>query len=174
MFVNHVAVGGTFIFPFVTKNSSGVPINADALPTFRVYGPTAAAGVMANGTGTAAFRHTGTITNVISGGGLCRCTCVAHGLQTGQRVTVSGVNGATGANTTAVVTRIDADTFDLVGTTFGGAYTNGGTFNVTGLYYASVSVSSGDGYEAGKAYSVIADYAISSSAQTREGTFQAV
>lgn len=75
----------------------------------------------------------GVITSVVSHGGLVQVVSASHGLITGQSVTVYGVNGATGANVTALVTKIDANTFDLQGSTFGGAYTSGGQWAETGL-----------------------------------------
>lgn len=76
----------------------------------------------------------GTITGVANNGsGAVRITSVGHGLITDESVTVYGVLGATGANGTRLVTRVTADTFDLQGSTFGGAYTSGGEWAVTGL-----------------------------------------
>lgn len=71
---------------------------------------------------------TGTVTNVVSNGGpnLCRVTSAAHGLITGQSITLVGINGATGATGTFLITKIDANTFDLQGSSFGGTYTDGG------------------------------------------------
>lgn len=54
-------------------------------------------------------------------------TITAHGLATGDRVTVASVGGNTAANGDWVVTRVDADTFSLDGSTGNSAYTSGGT-----------------------------------------------
>jgi len=62
-----------------------------------------------------------------NGSGLIRITSTTHGLQTGDRVVISSVGGTTEANAMWVVTAIDADTFDLQGSTFSSAYTSGGT-----------------------------------------------
>ena len=78
-----------------------------------------------------------TITNVVSNGGLCRLTVPTgaqggrRALQTGDKVLVWGVLGATGANTSpsagpATITVINSTTVDIQGSTFGGAYTSGG------------------------------------------------
>jgi hypothetical protein len=64
---------------------------------------------------------------VDNGSGACRVTSAGHGFATGSTVIVENVAGATGANGTHTITVIDADTFDLDGSTFGGAYTGGGT-----------------------------------------------
>lgn len=50
MFAGFVNLGATLNGAFVVKNSQESPVNADALPTFRVYGPS---GLMQYGTGIA-------------------------------------------------------------------------------------------------------------------------
>jgi hypothetical protein len=67
-----------------------------------------------------------------NGGGLIRITSTAHGYQTGDRVRISGVTGTTEANSTVnrpwwSITRIDADSYDLVGSAFVNAWVSGGT-----------------------------------------------
>lgn len=68
-----------------------------------------------------------TITGAVNnGGGAIRLTSNAHGLITGMRVVVSGVGGVPNATGTWTVAVITANTFDLTGSTFAGAYTSGG------------------------------------------------
>ncbi len=71
------------------------------------------------------------VTGAVSGtGGVCRLTTganLATGKVTGETVTVASVGGATGCNVTTTITAIDSTHIELVGTTFGGAYTSGGT-----------------------------------------------
>jgi hypothetical protein len=68
------------------------------------------------------------ITNAVdNGAGLIRITSVAHGLITGDSVAIASVGGTHEANGTWVVTQIDANTFDLQGSSFVHAYTSGGT-----------------------------------------------
>lgn len=55
-------------------------------------------------------------------------TSAAHGLKTGDRVRITGVQGNTAANGTFAVTVIDANTFRLKGVAGTGAYTVGGTW----------------------------------------------
>ncbi len=62
-----------------------------------------------------------------NGSGLIRITAVAHGYQTGNTVTITGVTGTTEANGTWVITVISADTYDLIGSTFTNAYVSGGS-----------------------------------------------
>lgn len=62
-----------------------------------------------------------------NGSGLVRITTsAAHGLATGDIVTIHDVAGCTEANGTHQVTVISTTTFDLVGSTFANAYTSGG------------------------------------------------
>lgn len=55
-------------------------------------------------------------------------TSAAHGLKTGDRIRITGVQGNTAANGTFTVTVIDANTFRLKGVAGTGAYTVGGTW----------------------------------------------
>lgn len=62
-----------------------------------------------------------------NGSGLVRITtAAAHGRSTGDWVTISDVGGVPGANGTRSITVISSTVFDLVGSTFSGAYTSGG------------------------------------------------
>jgi hypothetical protein len=82
------------------------------------------------------------ITNVANnGGGLFRVTATSHGFNTGDRVLIYGAGGVPNACNAWTITRIDANNFDLQGSTFAGAYTSGG-FATTGgqIYGAQFSV----------------------------------
>ena len=52
----------------------------------------------------------------------------AHGLSTGDAISVSGVAGNTAANGVFTVTKVDDNSFSLNGTTGNAAYTSGGTW----------------------------------------------
>lgn len=68
------------------------------------------------------------ITNAANNGaGLIRITAAGHGLLTGEGTEIENVLGTTEANTHWVVTRINANDFDLQGSTFTNAYVSGGT-----------------------------------------------
>lgn len=150
-FAGFVSVGSTAIRVLVLfTDSSETPTNASALPTYRVYGPS---GVMQNGTGTTSFAETGTITNATNANPIV-ITSAAHGLTTGTRVTITGVGGNTAANTTAVMTKVDANTFSIA-VAGNGAYTNGGTWNTSGLYKVDVTPLAADGYVAETLYNVL-------------------
>jgi hypothetical protein len=66
---------------------------------------------------------TGAVNN---GSGLIRITATAHGFQTSDWITGSAVGGVPNATGQWLITVITANTFDLVGSTFAGAYTSGG------------------------------------------------
>lgn len=75
---------------------------------------------------------TGTITGASNAAPIV-ITDVAHGLETGDKVYVTGVGGNTAANNTYgtphwTITKLTADTFELNGSTGNGAYTAGGTW----------------------------------------------
>jgi hypothetical protein len=55
-------------------------------------------------------------------------TSTGHSLNTGDAISISGVAGNTAANGTFTVTKVDANTFSLNGSTGNAAYTSGGTW----------------------------------------------
>ncbi len=63
---------------------------------------------------------------VDNGTGMIRLTVTAHGYETGDKVDVLAVGGVPNAIGQWIITVIDADHFDLDGSTFAGAYTSGG------------------------------------------------
>ncbi len=65
----------------------------------------------------------------------CWIESAGHGFETGEQVTIAGVNGVPGANGTWYVTAAHENRF-LINTTCSGAYTGGGT--ATGPDYGSV------------------------------------
>lgn len=157
-------------FPVVdlVKTVLRVPVNADALPTYRVYGKD---GLVA--TGTMAFHDTGSITDATNSSPII-ITSEGHGLATGDRVTITGVVGNESANDTFVITVSDANTFSLDGSTGGGSYTSGGTWNVTGLYSAVLDVTQANGYAAGETYTLMVFGLVSASNYGEIHTFTVV
>lgn len=158
MFQGFVQLEDTLSVLDLVLNSSRVPANSDSLPTYRVYGPD---GPLSGQSGSAAFRHTGSVTDATNANPIV-ITSAAHGLVDGMRVTVTGVGGNTAANTTAVVSSATTDTFALTGVSGNGSYTSGGTWNAAGLYHASITASAANGYEAGQTYHVLFAGAVSS------------
>jgi ubiquitin-activating enzyme E1-like protein len=71
----------------------------------------------------------GAITNAVdNGAGLIRITDAAHGYSDGIYLRITGVTGTTEANGNWFITKIDANTYDLVGSAFVNAYVaNGAT-----------------------------------------------
>lgn len=69
----------------------------------------------------------GAITNCANNGsGLIRVTDAAHGYSSGIYLHISGVTGTTEANGDWFITKINANTYDLVGSAFVNAYVAGG------------------------------------------------
>ena len=159
-FAGFVQLGNSIPVNLLAKPGSLVPTNADALPTFRIYGP---AGALPSGfvlNGTCAFKDTGAITNATNASPIV-ITSANHGLTTGARVTITGVGGNTNANGTFIVTVVDANTFSLNGTTGNAGYTSGGIWNATGLYTTVIAATGVNGFASGQNYTVVFNYQIS-------------
>jgi hypothetical protein len=67
------------------------------------------------------------VTGAVSSGGLIRLTVATHGYATRDTIYVADVGGVPAATGYWQVTVIGANTIDLVGSTFAGTYTSGGT-----------------------------------------------
>jgi hypothetical protein len=172
-YAGFVQLGSSLLVNLLTKPGTLVPTNADALPTYRVYGP---AGALPSGfllAGTAQPKDTGAITNATNASPIV-VTSANHGLSTGARVTISGVGGNGGANGTFVVTAIDVNTFSLNGSAGTGAYTAGGTWNATGIYVATIAATGINGFASGITYTIIFNYTISGSNYGDASTFTVV
>jgi hypothetical protein len=79
---------------------------------------------------------TKTVTGAVNNGaGLIRLTVTGHGYITGDTVIVDGVGGVPNADGDWIITVIDANTFDLRGSTFAGSFTGGGAVY---RYYAGL------------------------------------
>lgn len=155
MFCGFVNLEASLVGSLLCLNTSDTPINADALPTFRCYGPN---GVTV--TGACTFRDSGSITGATNASPIV-ITSASHGLSTGVVLTISGVGGNTAANGTFVITKVDANTFSLNSSTGNGAYTSGGTWNVTGLYEYEIAAAGADGFEVTENYQILFSYQIS-------------
>lgn len=149
MFTGIVKLGNTIKACFLTR-SGDTPLNAAALPTFRVYGPD---GLMVSGT--SAFKNSGSVTGATDASPIV-VTSAAHGLTNGTRVTITGVVGNTAANTTVAISAVDTNTFTLTAVAGNGAYVSGGTWNVSGFYQCSIDVTAGNGFESGETYFILA------------------
>lgn len=165
-----VALGDTLPIVAVMRDSQRQPANPSATPGFRVYGP---GGLMSNGTGNLSQAETGSVIGATNATPIV-IQSTGHGLTTGTRVTVAGVGGTTNANTTTTVTVVDADHFSLDGTTGNGAYTSGGTWNVSGVYSGSLQVLASNGYVSGQSYSLLVTGTVGGNVDCEEYTFTVV
>lgn len=142
-------------------------MNSDSSPTFRVYGPQ---GLISAVSGVASLLDTASLTAASNATPIV-VTSANHGLTTGTFVTITGVVGNTAANGSRVVTRVDANTFSLDGSVGNGAYTSGGTWNVTGLYVYSVACTAANGFEIATSYYVLIQGAVAGVATADTQTF---
>lgn len=157
MFAGFVILDDPIRVPFQVTNLSRVPLNADALPTYRIYGQSGAVA-----SGTCEFADSGAVAGASNASPIV-ITSANHGLTTGTRVTVAGVGGNSAANGNFTVTRIDANTFSLQGSAGNGAYTSGGTWNASGLYQVSLDATEANGFDQDSFYTVAIDYLVSAS-----------
>lgn len=166
MFIGFVTLGTQMSF-LVQSTSSGEPADADTLPGYRVYHD---GGLATNGTGTLTQPESGSITGATNASPIV-ITSASHGLTTNQKVTIASVGGNTAANGAFVITKVDANTFSLNGSTGNGGYTSGGTWKTTGLYVMTFTPSQVDGFAQGAYYDIFVNYAISSVAQVQQFRF---
>lgn len=133
---------------------ASVPASPASNPSYRIYDGDS---LVQNGTGFLVPADSGNVTGANTSSPIT-ITSVAHGLVTGNIVTVKNVGGQTGANGTFAVTRLTDNTFQLVGSTTVGAYTSGGTWQVAGLYLFSVDLQPGSGFDVGGNYQVLVNW----------------
>jgi len=143
----------------VQVRSGDTPTDADASPSVHVYG---SSGTPLTTT-TGSLKDSGSITGATNASPIV-ITSASHGLTTGTRVTVASVGGNTAANGDFTVTRVDANTFSLDGSTGNASYTSGGTWHVSGLYGFSIQATAGNGFASGSTYSVLISCEVSSTA----------
>lgn len=164
-FAGFVQLGSAIDIAVIAKNTSNVPTDADAAPTYRIYSP-------------AGFLSSGSLTNK-DAGSITNCppanptvyTSVGHNLTVGTRVTVSGIGGNITANATGTITAVTSNTFTTaLDSSASGAYTSGGTWHATGIYDFNFTPTIGANYASGTIYSVYV-YANFSSVATVVDTF---
>lgn len=162
MYWGFVQLGNPISGQVIIKNSSDTPVDADSLPTYRVYGPL---GIMTNGTGSLGLMDPGPAGGAITGAtnaSPIKITSNGHNLTTGTQVNVVGVGGNTAANGTWVVTVVDSNNFDLNGSTGNGVYVAAtGTWHVTGLYEFTFTPVGANGFVQGVTYCVLVTTTIS-------------
>lgn len=165
MFLGYMTEGEDATFPF-PLSVAGVPSVPDSTPTFRVLG---ADGVVTSGTGNLSLMESGTITAASNATPIV-VTSAGHQVSTGQLVYISGVGGNTAANGTAVATFVDANRFS-VPQAGNGAYTSGGSWSTKGLYKVVLTGAVLNSLEAGKTYTIIVTFTVSSVTYTMMATF---
>src|SRR5436305_4610478 len=101
-----VTLGSTLTAAVAVETSAGVPSDPTVAPTFRVYGASA---LMNNGTGNLSKLDSRSLTGATNANPIS-VTSASHGLNTGTRVSISGVLGNTAANTETTVTVVNANT----------------------------------------------------------------
>ncbi len=150
-FVGYAELEEDFICVYLARDPARTPINLDALPTIRVYGPD---GLLPQATTSGTKLDSGVITDATNADPIV-ITSTDHGLTTGTFITVEDVGGNTDANGTFIVTRLTDDTFSLDGSEGSGAYTSGGVWNVTGLYEYTLMATAANGFEVGVSYKAL-------------------
>jgi hypothetical protein len=131
--IGHIVLQRGVTTPMVANDAAGIYIRSDVKQAGTVsQGNNGLYVLIADRTDVTTKTITGAANN---GSGLIRITSAAHGYATGDRLSIWGVAGTTEANGVWVITVIDANTFDLVGSTFTNTYTSGGTATNRGLYY---------------------------------------
>lgn len=159
------SVAGSFLL--AVRNASNVPIEPDAAPTWRLYGPN---GIVANGSGSAASLETGSITGATNANPIV-ITSASHGLMAGMSVTIASVGGNTNANGTFIVASVTTSTFTLTGVAGNSAYTSGGTWKSTGLYRITLSGSVLAALAAGTTYTLVVYWTESAAQRSATITF---
>lgn len=156
-----------FNIPYVVL-SSGAAIEPDAPPTFRVIGQSGSVG-----DGTTSVQDSGSIT-----GGTATTpvtiTSDAHGLVAGIVLFLSGIAGLTGASGAFRIANITTNTFDLVGSVGGGAYTSGGTWQIAGLYRLPFNSGLRAALAVGSTYTVLVNWTVSGTPHADQFTFTVV
>lgn len=167
MFQGFADEGSAFSFLVQVTDSDGEPVDADAAPTFRVHGQN---GVVASGSGSAALAESGNISGATNANPIVVTTSAAHGITTGQPVTISGVGGNTAANGDRIATQLSPTTFS-VPVAGNGAYTSGGAWHSTGLYRVTLTGSVLTSLAAGQTYTVMVTFAVAGETRTEQHTF---
>ena len=169
-FLGHIELESTVDFHVFCESTAGVPTDASSDPTYKIYG---SSGPMSNGTGTTTEAETGSVADATNATPI-NIQSTAHGLVTGQNVTVASVGGNTAANGTFDVTKVDADNFTLDSSVGNGAYTSGGLWHVTGFYSGSHSILAANGYDRSERYRIVYSATVSSAAVQDVDNFEVV
>jgi hypothetical protein len=166
-FIGYMRQGTGRTFPISLYNdATGNVVDPDSpTGTWRIYGQS----FVQNGT--LGYLENGVITAASNTAPIV-ITSNNHNLTSGQFVNTAGVTGNTAANvTTTQITRVDANTFQLNGTTGNGAYISGGTWNTSGLYGITLSDADSLNYDPGMVYTCVVSYKVAGVPKTISFTF---
>lgn len=171
MFLGFVDEGVAASLLVQISDDNDAPVEPDAAPTFKVYGPN---GLVTGGTGSLASFEGGTITGATNASPIVLASSNANLVSTGQSVTITSVGGNTNANGTFLATAVDATHFSLQGSSGNAAYTSGGTWKTTGLYALAIAGGLLAALQAGTTYTATVTYQVSGDTKTRQFTFSVV
>lgn len=171
MFLGFIDEAVAATLPIQIADANDAPVEPDAAPTFRIYGPN---GLVTGGSGNLSSFESGVISGATNAAPIVLTTTAPHGLSTGQPVTIASVGGTTAANGNFLVTALTSTTFSLQGSTGNGVYTSGGTWKTTGLYAISVSGGLLASLQAGHTYTGTVTYKVSGAFRTRQFSFSVV
>ncbi len=157
-FIGFPRLEETLTTQLVVLTSAGVPINADADPTYHIY--RAGTRILS---GNCSKNHSGTLTTSTGNGvsPIVVTTSSAHGLAVGQVVTISGVTGNTNVNGTKVITAVGSSTQFTFAGTGNGTYGGSGVWNTTGAYKAAPALTAANGFTTGGPYEIDFNYQLS-------------
>lgn len=171
MFLGFIDEGVAATLLLQIADANDAPVEPDAAPTFRIYGPN---GLVTGGTGSLSSFEGGTITGATNASPIVLASSNANLVSTGQPVTIASVGGNTNANGTFLATAVDATHFSLQGSTGNSAYTSGGTWKTTGLYALAIAGSLLSSLQAGQTYTATVTYVVGGVTKTRQFTFSVV
>lgn len=158
MFNGFWPLESTVVGTVIIRGAANQPSDSDIPPSYRVY---SASGVMPGMTGTLNTADTGTITAASNASPIV-VTSAGHNRQTGDVLKITGVLGNTATNGTFTVTKVDANSFSLNGSSGNGAYSSGGTWHQAGVYQYSFLAGVINGFSSSQVYWVMITYSVGS------------
>lgn len=148
-------------------NGNQTPFDPAVVPNVRIYDGLALLTV-----GSLAKVDTGSITDASNATPIV-IQSTGHGLETGNRVAISGVGGNAAANGNFTITKVNANSFSLDGSVGNGSYTSGGQWHVAGAYGINMSLGS-PLFEAGKNYQMLTTYTDGTTTYQKQHSFAVV
>ena len=158
-------VAGTLLFQL--RTAAGAPVEPDAAPAFKVFGPN---GLVTGGDGNASAFESGNVTGATNATPIV-IAAGAHTVKTGQSVTSASVGGNAAANGSFIATYVSTTQFSLDSSVGNGAYTSGGTWKTTGLYKVAISGALLSALQAGVTYTIVVTWLESTARRCLQATF---